>query len=114
MASRHLTVVILVAFAASAVFGLCAMAGDMVTHGGLCAQSGASAVLCSSNPLRALTFFALLGLLVSVAVAFASAPVRGAMLAATGPPVRRTDTRSAVPLPLAWAFADGILNPKAF
>lgn len=115
MSLRTLGIIILTAFTASAVFGLCAMAGDMMTHGGLCAQSEASAVLCSANPLRALSFFALLGLLVSVAVAFTAVPaLRSIAHAAVGPPIRRTDARSVVALPLAWAFADGILNPKTF
>jgi len=113
MFPRILAIATGIAFTASAVLGLCAMA-DMAMHGGLCASSGAGAILCSANPLRDAALLALIALTVAVAVVLAPSvavprdAAGGAFLYAF------SDAPPLIPLPLTFAFSDGLLNPKAF
>lgn len=111
-----ISTIILLAFAASAVFGLCAMTQQMMMHGGLCATTGIGSMVCPENPLQHL------GLLAAVLAVLAA--IASIHAADTGPvrvetiPAPRWRERSllswSAPPGLLSQFSDGILNPKTF
>ena len=111
-----ITVFVLTAFAASAVFGLCAMTQQMMMHGGLCASGGMGSMVCPENPLRHLNLLAavLAALALTVAIYVASVGT----VAAPNSSVPRWRERSllnwSAPPGLLSLFSDGILNPKTF
>jgi uncharacterized membrane protein len=113
-----ITILVLTAFTASAVLGLCAMTQQMMMHGGLCASGSIGSMVCPENPLRHFTllaaFFAAFTGIVSLAM-LRSVPMDKATL-----PVQHKGWRERAllswtsPPGLSPLFSDGILNPKTF
>lgn len=105
---------LIMAFAASAVFGLCAMTMSM--HDGSCLTTGMGASICPSNPLWSLGLVAIVLAFVLFAVCLRATSAHPVVVAnSSGPRWRqRLLLHWAPSLGLAPLFSDGILHSKAF
>lgn len=104
---------ILIAFAASAVLGLCAMM-ESQTHDGLCAGTDMNTILCAANPLRVTGLTILLATIVSLFAVFAVQPHP---IALTTPSIRNRNRSVLAWIPLVGLqplFSDGILDARLY